>query len=37
MGNNQELISDLKGLVNILNDGKEGYEFAAETTESNDL
>jgi len=35
--NNNEIISDLKGLVNILNDGKEGYESAAETTESTEL
>ncbi|MFD2287051.1 PA2169 family four-helix-bundle protein [Pedobacter petrophilus] len=37
MENNNEIISDLKGLVSILNDGKEGYESAAETTESLDL
>ncbi|MCX2430159.1 MULTISPECIES: ferritin-like domain-containing protein [unclassified Pedobacter] len=37
MENNQEIISDLKGLVSIINDGKEGYESAAETTESADL
>jgi len=37
MENNNEIISDLKGLVNILNDGKEGYESAAETTESIEL
>lgn len=32
MENNNEIISDLKGLVNIVNDGKEGYESAAEAT-----
>ncbi|WP_449437150.1 ferritin-like domain-containing protein [Pedobacter steynii] len=37
MGNNTEIISDLKGLVNIVNDGKEGYESAAETTDSVEL
>lgn len=37
MENNQEIISDLKSLVSIVNDGKEGYESAAETTESADL
>ncbi|NTE04606.1 PA2169 family four-helix-bundle protein [Agrobacterium tumefaciens] len=37
MENNKEIISDLKGLVSIINDGKEGYESAAETTESLDL
>lgn len=37
MENNNEIISDLKGLINILNDGKEGYESAAETTESSEL
>ncbi len=37
MEENKEIISDLKGLVNILNDGKEGYESAAETTESTEL
>jgi len=37
MENNNEIISDLKGLVNILNDGKEGYQSAAETTESTEL
>jgi uncharacterized protein (TIGR02284 family) len=37
MKTNDEIISDLKGLVNILNDGKEGYESAAETTDSTEL
>ena len=37
MKTNDEIISDLKGLVNILNDGKQGYESAAETTDSTEL
>lgn len=37
MENNKDIISDLKGLINILNDGKEGYESAAEATESVEL
>lgn len=37
MENNNEIISDLKGLVSIVNDGKEGYESAAETTDSLEL
>ena len=37
MKTNDEIISDLKGLVNILNDGKQGYESAAETTDSLEL
>lgn len=37
MEHNQEIISELKGLINILNDGKEGYESASETTESSEL
>ncbi|MBE9465480.1 PA2169 family four-helix-bundle protein [Dyadobacter subterraneus] len=37
MANDKEIISDLKGLVNILNDGKEGYESAAETTDNPEL
>jgi len=37
MESNQEIISDLKGLINILNDGKEGYNSAAETTKSSEL
>ena len=37
MENNSEIISDLKGLVNIVNDGKEGYESASEATESIEL
>ena len=37
MENNTVIISDLKGLVNILNDGKEGYESAAGITNSIEL
>lgn len=37
METNQEIISDLKGLVNIVNDGKEGYASASETTDSGEL
>jgi len=37
METNQEIISDLKGLVNIVNDGKEGYASASEATDSGEL
>jgi len=37
METNSEIISDLKGLVNIVNDGKEGYESASEATDSIEL
>jgi len=37
METNNKIIEDLKGLVNIVNDGKEGYEAAADTTESIEL
>ena len=37
MEDNNEIISDLKGLINILNDGKEGYNSASETTEDLEL
>ena len=37
METNEEVITDLKGLVNIINDGKEGYESASETTDSGEL
>ncbi|MES2828819.1 MAG: PA2169 family four-helix-bundle protein [Bacteroidota bacterium] len=37
MEHNSETISDLKGLINILNDGKEGYNSASETTEDLEL
>lgn len=31
MQNNKEIISELKGLVNIVNDGKEGYAMVKST------
>lgn len=37
MENKNEIISDLKGLVNIVNDGKEGYQSAADATDSIEL
>lgn len=37
MGNNNEIINDLKRLIHILNDGKEGYESAGENTDSVEL
>ncbi|WP_256004004.1 ferritin-like domain-containing protein [Pedobacter deserti] len=37
MESNNQVISDLKGLINILNDGKEGYDSASTTTESIEL
>ncbi|WGQ10802.1 PA2169 family four-helix-bundle protein [Pedobacter gandavensis] len=37
METNNEIINDLKGLVNIVNDGKEGYESASEATDSIEL
>jgi uncharacterized protein (TIGR02284 family) len=37
MENNMEIVNDLKGLINILNDGKEGYETASENTDSIEL
>ena len=37
MESNNEIISDLKGLVNIVNDGKEGYDSASEATDSIEL
>lgn len=37
METNKEIISDLKDLLSILNDGKEGYESAGEATESIEL
>lgn len=37
MENNKEIISDLKGLVSIINDGKEGYLSAAESTDNMEL
>lgn len=37
MESNTEIIDDLKGLVSIVNDGKEGYESASEATEDISL
>ncbi|WP_159466745.1 PA2169 family four-helix-bundle protein [Dyadobacter sp. 3J3] len=37
MENDKEIISDLKDLVGIINDGKEGYESAAEATDNPEL
>lgn len=37
MEKNTELIGDLKGLMNILNDGKEGYGVAGEATTNSEL
>lgn len=37
MENNKEIITDLKSLISILNDGKEGYASAAETTDNVEL
>ncbi|RZL46806.1 MAG: PA2169 family four-helix-bundle protein [Pedobacter sp.] len=34
METNNEVIADLKGLINIVNDGKEGYQSAADTTDN---
>lgn len=37
MENNKEIISDLKGLIHIINDGKEGYLSASESTDNLEL
>jgi len=37
MENNKEIISDLEGLISIINDGKEGYQSAAEATDNIEL
>lgn len=37
MESNHEIISDLNGLVELVNDGKEGYQAASEATESTEL
>lgn len=37
MENNNEIIADLKGLISIINDGKEGYESASESTDNVEL
>lgn len=37
MEDSKEIISDLEGLINICNDGKEGYDHASKATESIEL
>lgn len=37
MENNTQIITDLHGLVAIVNDGKEGYQSASEATEKIEL
>jgi uncharacterized protein (TIGR02284 family) len=37
MEENKEIIGDLKGLISIINDGKEGYLSAAEATDNAEL
>ncbi|RZK81141.1 MAG: PA2169 family four-helix-bundle protein [Pedobacter sp.] len=37
MESNNEIIKDLKGLVDIVNDGKDGYESSSEATDSIEL
>jgi len=37
MESNKEIISDLKDLLSIVNDGKEGYDSSSETTENIEL
>lgn len=37
MRNQNEIIADLKGLINILNDGKEGYKDAVNHVKSEEL
>jgi uncharacterized protein (TIGR02284 family) len=37
METNNEIISDLKDLLSIINDGKEGYESASEATDKIEL
>ena len=37
MKDQNEIIADLKGLVTIVNDGKEGYKEAAEKVKSMEL
>jgi uncharacterized protein (TIGR02284 family) len=37
MGNNQQIVSDLKCLISIINDGKEGYQSASESTDNVEL
>jgi uncharacterized protein (TIGR02284 family) len=37
MKNNEEIVSDLKELLAIANDGKEGYQSAADATDNDEL
>lgn len=37
MKNQEEIVSDLKGLIHILNDGKEGYKEAVGNVKSENL
>ena len=37
MENNKEIITDLKGLISIINDGKEGYLSASDSTDNVEL
>lgn len=37
MENDNKIVSDLKGLISIVNDGKEGYEEAAKNVNSSEL
>jgi uncharacterized protein (TIGR02284 family) len=37
MESNKEIVNDLKDLLSIINDGKEGYETASETTDKIEL
>ena len=37
MENSKEIISDLEGLIDICNDGKEGYDHASESSGSIEL
>lgn len=37
MKNNQEIVSDLKEILSMVNDGKEGYKSSAEATTSPEL
>jgi uncharacterized protein (TIGR02284 family) len=37
MENTKDIINDLEGLINICNDGKEGYDHASASTESIEL
>ncbi|TKC09965.1 PA2169 family four-helix-bundle protein [Pedobacter polaris] len=37
MENNQDIIADLKSLISIVNDGKEGYQSAADVIENPTL